>query len=104
MEPVARQLQRRAGIGRSFIEKLAYNADYVLPDRSQVVITRIFLRAYSLLPINTWHHCGAFVMGSISRGLIGSLLPQQAWTCDAPCDWTKSSFTFATALDAGLDA
>jgi len=50
----------------SFIKKLARNADYVLPDRSQVVMTKAFLRAYSLLLIKTCHRRGAFAMGGMA--------------------------------------
>lgn len=50
----------------SFIKKLARNADYVLPDRSQVVMTKAFLRAYSLLLIKTCHKRGAFAMGGMA--------------------------------------
>lgn len=50
----------------SFIKKLARNAAYVLPDRSQVVMTKAFLRAYSLLLIKTCHKRGAFAMGGMA--------------------------------------
>lgn len=50
----------------SFIKKLARNKDYVLPDRSQVVMTKAFLRAYSLLLIKTCHRRGAFAMGGMA--------------------------------------
>ena len=50
----------------SFIKKLARNADYVLPDRSQVVMSKAFLRAYSLLLIKTCHKRGAFAMGGMA--------------------------------------
>lgn len=50
----------------SFIKKLARNADYVLPDRSQVVMTKAFLNAYSLLLIKTCHRRGAFAMGGMA--------------------------------------
>ncbi|MDR6869728.1 malate synthase [Bosea sp. BE125] len=50
----------------SFIKKLARNAAYVLPDRSQVVMTKAFLRAYSLLLIKTCHRRGAFAMGGMA--------------------------------------
>ncbi len=47
----------------SFIKKLRANKAYVLPDRSQVVMGKAFLRAYSLLLIRTCHPRGAFAMG-----------------------------------------
>jgi malate synthase len=50
----------------SFIKKLARNPDFVLPDRSQVVMTKAFLRAYSLLLIKTCHRRGAFAMGGMA--------------------------------------
>jgi malate synthase len=50
----------------SFIKKLARNAAYVLPDRSQVVMTKAFLNAYSLLLIKTCHRRGAFAMGGMA--------------------------------------
>lgn len=50
----------------SFIKKLARNAKYVLPDRSQVVMSKAFLRAYSLLLIKTCHKRGAFAMGGMA--------------------------------------
>jgi malate synthase len=50
----------------SFIKKLARNPAYVLPDRSQVVMTKAFLNAYSLLLIKTCHRRGAFAMGGMA--------------------------------------
>lgn len=50
----------------SFIKKLARNQAYVLPDRSQVVMSKAFLRAYSLLLIKTCHKRGAFAMGGMA--------------------------------------
>ncbi len=50
----------------SFIKKLRANKAYVLPDRSQVVMGKAFLRAYSLLLIRTCHHRGAFAMGGMA--------------------------------------
>src|SRR6266478_5894115 len=50
----------------SFIKKLARNKAYVLPDRSQVVMGKAFLRAYSLLLIKTCHRRGAFAMGGMA--------------------------------------
>lgn len=50
----------------SFIKKLARNPAFVLPDRSQVVMTKAFLRAYSLLLIKTCHRRGAFAMGGMA--------------------------------------
>jgi malate synthase len=50
----------------SFIKKLARNKAYVLPDRSQVVMGKAFLQAYSLLLIKTCHRRGAFAMGGMA--------------------------------------
>ncbi len=50
----------------SFIKKLRANRAYVLPDRSQVVMGKAFLRAYSLLLIETCHRRGAFAMGGMA--------------------------------------
>jgi malate synthase len=50
----------------SYIKKLAKNPAYVLPDRSQVVMSRDFLQAYSLLLIKTCHRRGAFAMGGMA--------------------------------------
>ncbi len=50
----------------SFIKKLAAQKDYALPDRSQVVMGKAFLRAYSLLLIKTCHKRGAFAMGGMA--------------------------------------
>jgi len=50
----------------SFIKKLAKNQAYILPDRSQVVMGKAFLRAYSLLLIKTCHRRGAFAMGGMA--------------------------------------
>jgi malate synthase len=50
----------------SFIKKLARNPAFVLPDRSQVVMTKAFLNAYSLLLIKTCHRRGAFAMGGMA--------------------------------------
>jgi malate synthase len=50
----------------SYIKKLAKNANYVLPDRAQVVMSKAFLQAYSLLLIKTCHRRGAFAMGGMA--------------------------------------
>src|SRR5579872_2708043 len=50
----------------SFIKKFAHRPDFVLPDRQQVTMTAPFLRAYSLLCIQTCHRRGAFAMGCIA--------------------------------------
>jgi malate synthase len=50
----------------SFIKKLRANPQYVLPDRSQVVMGKAFLRAYSLLLIRTCHRRGASAMGGMA--------------------------------------
>jgi malate synthase len=50
----------------SFIKKFASNAQFVLPDRSQVVMGEAFLHAYALLLIRTCHRRGAFAMGGMA--------------------------------------
>ncbi len=50
----------------SFIKKFARHADFVLPDRQQVTMTRHFLRSYSQLAIRTCHRRGAFAMGGMA--------------------------------------
>jgi malate synthase len=50
----------------SFIKKFAKNPNFVLPDRSQVVMGRAFLRAYALLLIRTCHRRGALAMGGMA--------------------------------------
>lgn len=50
----------------SFIKKTAKNPHFLMPDRSQVVMGKDFLRAYSLLLIKTCHRRGAFAMGGMA--------------------------------------
>jgi malate synthase len=50
----------------SFIKKLAKNKNYVLPDRSQVVMGEAFLGAYAALLVKTCHVRGAFAMGGMA--------------------------------------
>jgi len=50
----------------SFIKKFANNPDFVLPDRSQVVMGKAFLRAYAQLLVKTCHRRGAFAMGGMA--------------------------------------
>lgn len=50
----------------SFIKTMRAKADFLLPDRSQVVMGRDFLRAYSLLLIKQCHRRGAFAMGGMA--------------------------------------
>ena len=50
----------------SYIKRLGNNPDYILPDRSQVVMGDAFLNAYSLLLIKTCHKRGAFAMGGMA--------------------------------------
>ncbi len=60
----------------SFIKKLRANRAYVLPDRSQVVMGKAFLRAYSLLLIQTCHRRGAFAMGGMAAQIPNRRDPQ----------------------------
>jgi malate synthase len=50
----------------SFIKTLRAKPDYLLPDRSQVVMGKAFLKAYSDLLIKTCHKRGAFAMGGMA--------------------------------------
>ena len=50
----------------SFIKTFAKNPDYVLPDRSQVVMGEAFLGAYAALLVRTCHRRGAFAMGGMA--------------------------------------
>ncbi|GAB5374113.1 MAG: malate synthase A [Acuticoccus sp.] len=50
----------------SFIKTLQAKPEYVLPDRTQVVMGKAFLQAYSLLLIKQCHHRGAFAMGGMA--------------------------------------
>jgi malate synthase len=50
----------------SFIKTLKSHADYVLPDRSQVGMSKAFLAAYSTLLIKTCHRRGAYAMGGMA--------------------------------------
>jgi malate synthase len=50
----------------SFIKKFAKNPNYVLPDRSQVVMGEAFLGAYAALLVRTCHRRGAFAMGGMA--------------------------------------
>ncbi|MGQ0485216.1 MAG: malate synthase A [Hyphomicrobiales bacterium] len=50
----------------SFIKTFARNRRFVLPDRSQVVMSKAFLAAYSALLVKTCHRRGAFAMGGMA--------------------------------------
>ena len=50
----------------SFIKTFATNKQFVLPDRSQVVMSKAFLAAYSALLIKTCHRRKAFAMGGMA--------------------------------------
>jgi malate synthase len=50
----------------SFIKTFAQNPDYILPDRSQVVMGEAFLGAYAALLVQTCHKRGAFAMGGMA--------------------------------------
>jgi malate synthase len=50
----------------SFIKTFANNKRFVLPDRSQVVMSRAFLANYSALLIQTCHKRRAFAMGGMA--------------------------------------
>ena len=50
----------------SFIKTFAKNANYVLPDRSQVVMGEAFLGGYASLLVRTCHRRGAHAMGGMA--------------------------------------
>jgi malate synthase len=50
----------------SFIKCFAKSPNYVLPDRSQVVMGEAFLGAYAALLVKTCHRRGAFAMGGMA--------------------------------------
>ncbi len=50
----------------SYIKTLRAKPEYVLPDRSQVVMSEAFLKAYAELLIKTCHNRSAFAMGGMS--------------------------------------
>jgi malate synthase len=50
----------------SFIKTFAKNPNYILPDRSQVVMGEAFLGAYAALLVRTCHRRGAFAMGGMA--------------------------------------
>jgi malate synthase len=60
----------------SFIKTLNAHPDYVLPDRSQVVMSKAFLAAYSELLIQTCHERGAFAMGGMAAQIPNRRDPQ----------------------------
>jgi malate synthase len=50
----------------SYLKKLRQQADVILPDRSQVTMTSPFMRAYSLLTIQTCHRRNAPAIGGMA--------------------------------------
>ena len=50
----------------SFIKKFQNRPDFILPDRQQVTMTVPFMRAYSLLVIQTCHRRGALAIGGMA--------------------------------------
>jgi malate synthase len=50
----------------SYLKKLRQHADVILPDRSQVTMTTPFMRAYSLLTIQTCHRRNAPAIGGMA--------------------------------------
>ncbi len=50
----------------SYIKTLRAKPEFVLPDRSQVVMSKAFLKAYAELLIKTCHKRGAFAMGGMA--------------------------------------
>ncbi|MBV6487917.1 MAG: malate synthase A [Pseudorhodoplanes sp.] len=50
----------------SFVKKFAKNKNFILPDRSQVVMGKAFLGNYAALLVKTCHRRGAFAMGGMA--------------------------------------
>ncbi|MEX0299975.1 MAG: malate synthase A [Kordiimonas sp.] len=50
----------------SYIKRIGKNRDFLLPDRAQVGMGESFLKAYSLLLIQTCHRRGAHAMGGMA--------------------------------------
>ena len=50
----------------SYIKTLRAKPEYILPDRSEVVMSKAFLKSYSDLLVKTCHKRGAFAMGGMS--------------------------------------
>jgi malate synthase len=50
----------------SYIKSLRRKPDYLLPDRAQITMDKGFLKAYSLLLIQTCHRRGAMAMGGMA--------------------------------------
>jgi malate synthase len=50
----------------SFVKKFAKNKNYILPDRSQVVMGKAFLGNYATLLVQTCHRRGAYAMGGMA--------------------------------------
>ncbi|GHF12707.1 malate synthase [Kordiimonas sediminis] len=50
----------------SYIKRIGKNAAYLLPDRGKIVMGEAFLKAYSLLLIQTCHKRGAHAMGGMA--------------------------------------
>jgi malate synthase len=50
----------------SFVKKFAKNKNYILPDRSQLVMGKAFLGNYATLLVQTCHRRGAFAMGGMA--------------------------------------
>ena len=53
----------------SFIKTFRNNSNFILPDRSQVVMGSAFLNAYARLLVHTCHKRGAFAMGGMAAAI-----------------------------------
>jgi malate synthase len=60
----------------SFIKTLRAKPEFLLPDRSQVVMGKSFLKAYADLLVKTCHRRGAFAMGGMSAFIPNRRDPQ----------------------------
>ncbi len=49
-----------------FLYQKASQPDFLIPDRSQITINSLFMRAYSLMVIKTCHRRGAHAMGGMA--------------------------------------
>jgi len=53
----------------SFIKKLAWNPDFLLPDRAQLVMTTHFLTSCAILLVQTCHKRGAYAIGGMAANV-----------------------------------
>ena len=83
----------------SFIKTFAKNPDYILPDRSQVVMGEAFLGAYATLLVQTCHKRGAFAMGGMAAQIPIKNDQRQTTRLSPRCAPTRSA-RYARAMTA----